>query len=230
MCGMVLTAAPTFTFGLLITFVAVARWNLWGLTVVPLMAAANLVGGHFNDLLFLAATYDWRIFVSTLLGLLTVGINVIFFKKFGTKKTIHNTMAMIGLVLLNYAMFCAVQFVVYRLLTSGNLLERGVIEYAYKMRDPETQQVNTTILNLCKYGEGSYVYNVLGLVIAVAGLFVLRFQGVVNNVVDKFIEDKKNAELNRLDDENFAILETSDVSDEAKEESESSDTKDSPGN
>ncbi len=230
MCGMILTAAPTFTFGLLITFVAVARWNLWGLLVVPIMAAANLLGGHYNDLLFLAATYDWKIFISTVFGLLTVGVNVIFFKKIGTKKTIHNTMALVGLVVLDYLLFCLVQFIVYRLLTSGNLLDRGVIEYAYKVRDPETQQVNTTILNLCKYGEGSYLYNILGLVISVVGLFVLRSQGVVNNVADKFIEDKKEAELNRLDEETFTILESSNISNEAKEESESSDTKNSQGN
>lgn len=231
---MALSAAPTFTFSLLIMYVAVARWNLWGLLLAPVLAAANYLGGRYNDILYLGATYDWKLYLSTFIGLLGVGINVIFFKKFKTKKVINKTWAMLGLVLLDYAVFCLLQFISYRLLTSGNLLKRGYVEYIYTLYNQEGGGTVTKVMNLCYYGELSPIYNVFGLVVAIIGLFVLRSQGVVNNVVDKLIEDKEIAEANRIDEQTFSIeeVEEDEKSDTAikKEDSESSNTTDSEEN
>ncbi len=72
MCGFVLNAAPTFTFGLLIVFVAVTRWNLWGLICAPFLAAAAWLGGHFNDVSYFAYMYDWRNFIATTAGFIII--------------------------------------------------------------------------------------------------------------------------------------------------------------
>lgn len=221
MSGLVLTAAPTFTFALLIVFVAVARWNLWGLVVIPFLAAANIIGGRFIDLNYLSAMYDWDVsmkscvgvYVSSCLGLATVGLNVIFFKKIGTKKVIHQTGWMLLMVLADYLLYSLVQFLVYRLITSGGLLHMGEITYDYQLMNPDTSLIEVIQMNLCRFGESGILFNLLGLGIVVAGLFILRSQGVVNNVVDKLVEDKKNAEQNRLDEEMFSIQE----SEEAKQ-------------
>lgn len=221
MSGMVLTAAPTFTFALLIVFVAVARWNLWGLLVIPFLAAANIIGGRLNDLNYLAAMYDWNVslrscigvYVSSCLGLATVGLNVIVFKKYGTKKTMHQTGWMLLIVAVDYLAYSLIQFLAYRLITSGGLLHRGVLMYNFQIMNTETSLVEMIEMNLCRFGESGILFNLLGLVISVAGLFILRSQGVVNNVVDKLIEDKKNAEQIRLDEEKFTVQ----ASEEAKQ-------------
>ena len=231
---MVLSAAPTFTFSLLIMYVAVARWNLWGVLLAPVLAAANYLGGRYNDILYLGATYDWKLYLSTAIGLMSVGLNVIFFKKFKTKKVVNQTWAAIGLILLDYVVFCLLQFVSYRLLTSGSLMKRGYVEYVYTLYNQEDGGTKTQIMNLCYYGELSSIYNTFGLAVAIIGVMVLRSQGVINNVVDKLIEDKEIAEQNRIDEQTFSIeeVEEDEKSDTAikKEDSESSNTTDSEEN
>lgn len=231
---MVLSAAPTFTFSLLIMYVAVARWNLLGLLLAPVLAAANYLGGRYNDILYLGATYDWKLYLSTAIGLMSVGLNVIFFKKFKTKKVVNQTWAAIGLILLDYVVFCLLQFVSYRLLTSGSLMKRGYVEYVYTLYNQEDGGTKTQIMNLCYYGELSSIYNTFGLAVAIIGVMVLRSQGVINNVVDKLIEDKEIAEQNRIDEQTFSIeeVEEDEKSDTAikKEDSESSNTTDSEEN
>jgi hypothetical protein len=70
---------------------------------------------------------------------------------------------------------------------------------------------------LCKYGENVYVYNLLSLVVTIVGIFILRSQGIVCNVKQRFIDDKKNAEL----DETFNRFSISEAGDEVSGEAES---------
>ena len=102
---------------------------------------------------------------------------------------------MIGLVLLDYILFSIIQFISYRLLTcNGDLLHRGQILNSLGED------------KICGYIEGGMLYNLFGLTIAVIGLLILRSQGAVSNVKQKLIDDKKNAELDRID-MNFRIKE-----------------------
>ncbi len=224
-------AAPTFTFGMLITFVAIARWNLWGMIVIPFMAAANVVGGMFNDIDYLKAMYTelpWQLFISTVIGFLPMGINVIFYKKFTTKKVLHDSFVMIGLVLLNYGLFCLFQFLSIRLLTTGSIFEIGEIIVNQPIKNPDTGVMENITHNICVFAQSGYIYNLLGLFITIIGLFILRSQGVVNNVVDKLIDDKKMVESNLEDEKNFSIAESESKDD--KTEPESHDTNDSDEN
>ena len=224
MAGMVFSAAPTFTFSFLIIFIAVTRWNLWGLILVPILPLATLLGGHFNDLPYLAAVYDWRIYLSCVIAFLFLGLNVILFKKNGTKKTINNTFLLILMVLIDFLLFTGLQIYLYRWMTSGNPFSVGNIPFEAKMHIDGSDEASDVIVNLCSYVEHEFVYNLFGLAITFVGLFVLRSQGVVNNVVDKFIDDKKQAELEKASYEKLNIHDELDSSEEAKEDTSDSDS------
>jgi|GEM_PF-1895739 len=221
--GLVFNGVPTFTFSLLIVSLAVVRWNLWGLLLAPILALATVIGGGFNMVERYSLVYDWRIYISSLLGLLTVGLNVIFYKKYTTKKIVNNNWYMVLLVIMNYVTFSIVSFLMYRLLCSGTLAHSGNIPYIHQYYEEE--QLVTDTYNLCAFAENAFVYNIFGLAVSIVGLFILRSQNVVNNVVDKLVEDKKNAELNRYTDEHFSL----NLEETAKTD-ESSDTNDSPAN
>ena len=223
MSSFVFNGTPTFTFSLLIVFLAVARWNLWGLLLAPVLAIATIVGGNMGIIDRYAAVYNWKIYISTTLGLITVGLNVIFFKKFGTRKVINGTGTMFLLVAFNYLTYSLVNFLSYRLLCSGTLAHSGIDLFYYTVIENGVKLQKC--VNLCLYGESAFVYNLFGLAVIVIGLLVLRSQGVVNNVVDKLIDDKKNAELDRQMESNFAF----NLQDEAENE-ESKDTIDSSAN
>lgn len=204
--GFVLKSSPTMTISFLITFVAIMRWNLKGLVVIPFFVVANYIGGSMNDLPYLAAIYDWKLALASGLSMTVMGINVIFFKKFGTKRVMLNILAVIGLVLLDYILCVGIFKVLYRLLTSGNPFVVDSIPFVGHFYNSTTDELETLTVNLCLYVEQMGVYNVFGLVVAYVGIFVLRSQGVVNNVVDKLVEDREIArQLNEA--EHFSVPE-----------------------
>ena len=89
--GAVFKCAPSAAISLLIVFVAVVRWNWWGLLSVPFMALGVYLGGVNMDYFdYLRAVYDWRMYLSSAAGLSMIGLNSIFFIKFKTKKIINN--------------------------------------------------------------------------------------------------------------------------------------------
>ena len=218
---------PTITISFLITIIAIIRWNLWGLIIVPLLALATTLGGSFADYGQFRAFYQFgsaynncglAIFISTICGLLTIGLDVILFKKMGTKKVVKNPFILVGMVLVNYAIFNFIQFIVYRLITAGgDLFNQAQVIYSGTEGD----------FNLAIWAENGFIRNLLALAIAVVGILVLRSQGVATNVRDKLIDDKINAELDAKD-RNFRIEEVeekeaeeidSNAENEAKDES-----------
>jgi len=94
------------------------------------------------------------------------------------------------MVLVNYAVVNLVQLLLFRLISAGTLAHSASIIYT-----GTEGQINLAAM----YGEAGFVRNLLGLAIAAVGLLVLRSQGVATNVVEKLIDDKKNAELNAKD-------------------------------
>lgn len=225
--GGIMLGTPTITISFLITIIAIIRWNLWGLIIVPLLALATTLGGSFADYGQFRAFYQFgsaynncglAIFISTICGLLTIGLDVILFKKMGTKKVVKNPFILVGMVLVNYAIFNFIQFIVYRLITAGgDLFNQAQVIYSGTEGD----------FNLAIWAENGFIRNLLALAIAVVGILVLRSQGVATNVRDKLIDDKINAELDAKD-RNFRIEEVeekeveeidSDANDEANDES-----------
>ena len=194
----------------------IIRWNLWGLIIVPLLALATTLGGSFADYGQFKAFYSFGsaynycgtiIFLSTIIGLFSIGLDVILFKKIGTKKIVKSPLALIGIVLANYLIFNVIQLIMFRLMTAHSLLQQAKIIYTGENGE----------FNLAIWAEGGLVRNLLALAIAVVGILILRSQGVATNVVEKLIDDKKNAELDAKD-RNFRIEE---VDEEKEVENES---------
>lgn len=163
--------------------------------MAPLLAYATILGGMFGDANAIAATYDWQAYISIVAGLLMFGVNVAFYRK-NTSKVISNTLGMLGLLFLDYILFNLMQVFVYRFITAGSPFSRGVKEVV--------EYGTGEVVNVYIYGERGLVYNLFALVVMVTGAFVFRSQGVICNVKQKFIDDKRNAEFDRMD-ETFTI-------------------------
>lgn len=201
-----LNGTPFVCVSLLIVFVAVARWNAWGLIIAPLMALLAFLGGRWSSASHYALVYDWTMYVSTMVSLLAIGIiNVPIFLKFSTKKIVVSPILLVTLIVIDYLVVCGVQWIVYRLCCSGSLTTSGEILFSYDHKD-ENGMVTRVTENLCKYGENTFIYNLFGLAVMIIGVFILRSQGIVYNCKQKFIEDKINADIDRAD-EKFTIEE-----------------------
>lgn len=227
MSGYVFTGAPSITFGLLVIMIAVVRWHFWGFTTVPFIAVANMIGGHFNRFSYFSALYDWRVMLSVCVGLLVFIINVIIFKKNGTKRTLNNLWLMLLIITIDYVLFNVIQIGFYNLITSGNPFKLGEILFTYNVHSiNETGEkvINPKTVNLCVYEQSEFTFNLIGLRLLIIGTFVLRSQGVLTNAMEKLVEDKQNAELDRMDAENFSISETDEESVTNSAESESEET------
>ncbi len=219
MSGLVLNAVPTATISLLIMFMCVTRWNLYGLLAAPILALGTLIGGHFSPVVYFSATYDWRVYISIVVAMMTFGLNVIVFKKITRKNAISNNWIFAIMMIIDYLIFNILLIFVYRLLSSGNPFQMGEILLTYTDYTGETPK--EAVKNLCYYIDGSFIYNLFGLAVMIVGGFVVRSQGAMNNAIQKLVDDKKMAEENRISDETFSIPEEDE---EPKEKSEESDS------
>ena len=196
----ILSGTPTIAFALFIVFFAVTRWKLWGLVVIPFLALSTWLGGSLGEIKFLADAYDWRVFIAEMCGLATVGINVVFYRNHKTQSIIATPWKLILIIILDYVLYCAVHFVVYRLLTSGNLLKMAEIGDYYnvsrgKLVDGENViTTQTEFVYYAYYIEQGFIYNLFGLVVCFVGSFIFRSQGIINNAVDKLVDDKRLAD------------------------------------
>ena len=198
--GLVLYAAPSVTIALLIVFIAVARWNLWGLLICPLLALATLIGGQKIELSYIAAVYDYKMYISILFGYCGLALNVIFFKKFTTNRVIKGA-SFIGLIVLDYVAFCALQTLSYYLLC---VISQDSGLFTYQVVENGVAKDITT--NIQHFGMGGFAYNLFGFIILFVGGLVSRSQGILRNRAHQFIDDKENAEL-MARDKNFRIEE-----------------------
>ena len=213
----VFNGAPFMCVSLLIVFLAVARWNLWGLVVAPIMSVLAMLGGMWSESPAIAKVYDWHMFLATTVGLLAIGFNVILFRKVTTKKVVSSYIYLALLMLLDYVVVCGIQFLVYRLACAGTLTHSGEIVFTYMKKGADGIEKVVTE-NVCFYGENMLVFNLFSLAILFVGAFILRSQGILCNVKQRFIDDKKNAELDN-EFNKFVISETEEeVSGEAESE------------
>ncbi len=217
--GGIMLGTPMTTISFLIVILAVIRWNLWGLIIIPLLALATVLGGSWSDIGQYKAFYSFgsdynncglAVYISTMLGLSTIGLNVILFKIKGTKYVIKRPLLLICVILVDYVLLNVVQLLSFRLITAGTLAHSATINYVGNTGES---------FNIAFYGETGFIKNLLGLAIAVVGILVLRSQGVATNVVEKLIDDKKNAELDARD-RNFRIEEEDEEKDMKQDVSE----------
>ena len=214
--GGIMLGTPTITISFLITILAVIRWNLWGLAVIPVLVLATILGGSFCDIGQYRAFYRFggefncglAVYISTMLGLSSIGLDVILYKKIGTKKAVKNPFILLGVILVNYALVNLISLISFRLISAGTFAHQATYEYLG----------NTgKTFNIANYGEMGLTSNLLGLAICAVAIFILRSRGVATNVVDKLIDDKKNAELDAKD-RSFRIEEIEEEKEMEKEE------------
>ncbi len=216
MSGLVLNAAATISISLLIVLLALARWNQWGLVTVPFLAAATIIGGRLSPVPYFAAAYEWRAYLSIVIGLLFTGLSVIVFKIKGTKILKDNYM--VGLyVVANYIIYNLVQWLTYWAICNIFTSPEGwnMVTYASYLGNTDGEVVTANVANFMMNG---FIYNLFGLLIALVGAFVLKAQGAFGNVVDKLLEDKRLAEEIRKNDEEFSIP---DLDEDEEKENES---------
>ena len=157
----VFNGAPFVCISLLIVFLAVVRWNFWGLLVVPIMALTAMLGGMWTDLPYVKAVYGWQMYLSTAIGLCFVSLNSIIFIKFGANKIVSSPVLLVLMMIVDYLIVCIVQFMAYRLFTSGSLMQMANVPLTYY---DNSEKANVTV-NVCKYGEERLVYNLFGFIV-----------------------------------------------------------------
>ena len=231
MSGLVLNAATTISISLLIVLLALARWNLWGLIPIPFLAAATIIGGRLSPIPYFAHAYEWRAYLSIVVGLSFTGLSVIVFKKKGTKM-LKDNLIMILFVIANYIIYNLVQLAVYELLYNVFTSPEGWSMITYKSyANSDAGEVVTA--NVANFMINGFIYNLFGLIVAIVGGIVLRSQEAFGNVAEKLLEDRRLAEEIRKNDDEFSIPdldedeEEKDESKEANQKEESSDTIDS---
>jgi hypothetical protein len=128
-----------------------------------------------------------------MIGLLAIGLNVILFRNHKTNKILKSTWKMLLILVADYIIYCVIQFVFYRLFTTGSLTSVANIPFIYYTKDESGNSVEN-MKNLANYVEYGFMYNLFGLAVGVVGSLVLRSQGALNNAIEKLIDDKKQRE------------------------------------
>ena len=164
---MTVGAFPMTVVSLLITILALIRWNWKGLIVIPFCALGCFVGGQFLTFPFGEDhfKYDWRVLISVMVGLMALSINLIPFKKFKTNK-----------LLLNYGWFAPIMIVIDCLVFE---IARG-LTYSFIV-----------------FGDNRYIminavgYDATGYIIAFVVGLVLLHQKIMLNFKEKIISEKE---------------------------------------
>ena len=229
MSGYVLNAVTTVSISLLVVLLALARWNFWGLVTIPFLALSTIIGGRLSPVPYFKAAYEWRAYISIVIGLLFTGFSVIVFKKKGTKMLKENYILVLY-VIINYIVYNLAQTIIYELLCNIFKSPEGwnLVTYTNYLNSDKGEVVTTNVSNFMTNG---FIYNLFGLAIAIIGSIVLKSQQAFGNVPEKLLEDKRLAEEIRKNDEEFSIPDIDDENESSNEsdnqKKESSDTIDS---
>ena len=164
---------PTTVVSLLIFFLAVTRWNWWGLILAPVLVFGNLIGAlavDSGDLTNYKVIFDIQYFISNVIALSTTSLVVLVFKKLGTSKVIKSTGLLIATCFGIFAAYEVVRTASYWII-GGRYLE---------------------IFN-------STVFNLLSLIILIIGSLIIRLQGSLTNVKEKMLEDNRERQQRQME-------------------------------
>ncbi|MDE6655909.1 MAG: hypothetical protein K2J85_02845 [Anaeroplasmataceae bacterium] len=101
----------TSSISLLMMMVAITRWRWKGLIVAPFLVAAMIISGrYFNPHVDFREFYGWELYLAALGSLLSLSVNLIWFKYIDYKKTFKS----IGLTLL----LCLIDIIISQLIVS----------------------------------------------------------------------------------------------------------------
>lgn len=160
---------PTFCISITIILVAIARWGWQGLILVPVMAlicwGSGSIVGRPNE------SYDWRMFLSNLIGFFSTAL-VLPFRKKGKAKAIFwdipTTILQSSLVLICFILLQSIMWIVCG--EDMNILE----------------SVGFTTVSAS-----------FGILATYLVIFILRHQNITNDVKRSILDAKKEQELER---------------------------------
>ena len=76
----------------------------------------------------------------------------------------------------------------------GELGDVYRVAHSHYEGDEIVTVINDEFVNYCYYIEQGFIYNLFGLAVCFVGTFIFRSQGIINNAVDKLVDDKKMAD------------------------------------
>ena len=163
---MLIASMITTSISLLIMMVATFRWGWKGLLISPILALATILSGLLiNPHINYRQNYDWRLYLAVLAQLLSVSVNLLWFKKVkDEKETTSKLQSLFAL--------CAIDCVV-----SLFALSLVYLLTAFKFQ----------LL-------GFVVWNAFGYVILFVGSFILSRQGILVNIKKNLISQKHERE------------------------------------
>lgn len=95
----------TTAISLLIMMIAITRWRWKGLVVAPFLALATILSGRFfNPHLNYRGLYNWQLYISTLGSLLSMAVNLLWFKYIDYRKTFKSIRLTLLLCLIDVGM------------------------------------------------------------------------------------------------------------------------------
>jgi hypothetical protein len=187
---------PTTIISLLILFLSIVRWKWYGLAIVPILALGNFIGclsidpGKIEDYLVM---FDYKYFISVLLGLSTMFVPIILMQKFGTNSIVKSNYKLVG-----------ISFLIFVLYELARVLSYWILGGRY-----------IDILN-------AGFFDLVSLVVLILGSIIIRTQGSMIDVKDKIIADhEERLALNKehliqfdIDDADIEILKNKEPSKE----------------
>lgn len=165
------TIAPYPVVGLLLTFVAVTRWGVEGLIIVPFSVFGNFISGKFMiPQKILRDSYN-LLWIVGILYISSVVSALLLYKKKGWKHFTSSSSSLLGLdaIIIGTALvLTTLGMVLFNLFAGTKLNFAGVGQLLY-----------STLL-----------YGSIGYAVLILGSLVLRSQGVLVNVKEKMITER----------------------------------------
>lgn len=165
--NLMLTAqAITTAISLLMMIVSTTRWGWKGLILAPFLALATILSGMLlNPHELYRANYNWQLYIATLFQLLSISVNLLWYKKVkDEEETFKKLSSIFGM--------CAIDCLV-------SLLVVTIIYYFCSFQ----------FLFL-----GFIVWNSFGYILVFVGAFILSRQGILVNVKKNLLKRKQENE------------------------------------
>lgn len=176
---------------LLMMMISITRWGWKGLLIAPVLAAATLISGRFfNPHETFKDLYDWRLYISIVLSLLSLSVNMIWFKYIDYKKTFKNWKYILIL--------CVIDILTSQL----------VLTLAYWAFAQEFGLLGFLAWNSCSF------------ILLIVGTFILKNQNVLVNVKESLLEKRKQQEddsnfrMNLPEEDNNEIKDIDEIEEE----------------
>lgn len=174
------TIRPYPILGLLITLVAVSRWGVLGLVVVPFNAFGNYISGRFMlRTVEFREMYNWIYFIFANISNLAASISLLFYKKKNQNEILKDSGSCIKLII----SICIINYVA-NIITS---LFLAIVTLSF-----ESSTFATVLYT-------QLFWNVLGYVVLFIGFLILRKQEVCFNVKEKLLANQKE----RIDESKY---------------------------